>query len=82
MFCNLEKHNGVQKFVPQLIVENQEGQEYTITNQKEVEQEILRYYEYLYRNQDDKISFNSIEEFMGQDVLTSKKRMIPSALTI
>ena len=37
MFCELEKYNGVQKFVPQFILENEEQGAETIRNQKGVE---------------------------------------------
>ena len=50
MFCELEKYNGIQKFVPQLIVEEENSSNVnTISDQKGVEKEIHDYYEKLYR---------------------------------
>ena len=74
MFCALEKHNGTQKYVPQLIVENN-GQEYNITNQKGVEQEIYKFYKHLYKNKDDNIMFDSIDQFIGQDNISDNIKL-------
>ena len=67
MFCALEKCNGVQKYVPQLIVLDGAGQEKTIDNQKEVEKEITSFYESLYEDKDEDIEIHSIEDFLEQD---------------
>ena len=40
MFFSLEKYNGCQKFVPQLIVKDDTGTEVLLTEQKDVENEI------------------------------------------
>ena len=65
MFCALEKHNGVQKYVPQLIVENKEGQESTINSQQSVEEEIFRFYNDLYLNKDYDLEHESIDQFFS-----------------
>ena len=38
-FCELEKYNGIQKYVPQILVEGRNGQEQAITDQNEVDKE-------------------------------------------
>ena len=57
MFCGLEKYNGTQKFVPQLIVENENGQDKVITDQKGVENQIFGFYNNLFENKDDEFDF-------------------------
>ena len=47
MFCALEKYNGTQKYVPQLIVTDEDGTETVINDQKEVEEEIHNFYKKL-----------------------------------
>ena len=69
MFCALEKFNAVQKYVPQLIVEDEVGHEKTISKQMEVEQEIQRFYRDLYKNKDDKITIDSIHQFIDQNTI-------------
>ena len=67
LFCALETYNGVQKFVPTLIVNNEEGQELVLNDQKSIETEICSYYSKLYQNKDDSIEIDSIEGFLGQE---------------
>ena len=62
-FCALEKHNGVQRYVPQLLIEN-DGHETLINDQKEIEGEILKYYKNLFSNKDQP-GAESIESFLG-----------------
>ena len=68
MFCALEKHNGVQKYVPQLIVENRDGDEEVITDQKGVENEIFQYYKNLYKNKDHQNEVPSIGNFFESNI--------------
>ena len=66
LFCSLEKHNGVQKYIPCLKVNrviNDEVEEVIITNQEEIKDETVKFYKELYRNHDDKITTN-IEDFL------------------
>ena len=65
MFCNLEKYNGCQKYVPQLIVSDENDRDKTLTNQDEVEQEIFDFYKNLYSCKDDQINIDSISDFLG-----------------
>ena len=65
MFCNLEKYNGTQKYVPQLIVTDENQSDKTLTNQKEVEKEIFDFYRNLYSCKDDQIDINSVSDFLG-----------------
>ena len=55
MFCTLEKYNGTQKFIPQLIVDSDDGLGRTIEEQSAIEDEIRRYYSNLYSNHDSAI---------------------------
>ena len=64
LFCSLEKHNGVQRYVPQLLVEDEQGHEILINEQEEVEAEISRFYEDLFRNKDNPEAA-SIGSFLG-----------------
>ena len=52
LFCNLEKYNGVQKFVPQLIIKGDNDEEKKITEQRSIENEIYTFYKKLYENRD------------------------------
>ena len=64
MFCALEKYNGVQKYVPQLIVDKAEGETEIITEQKKIEKEIFRFYEELYTNRDDNLEYDQVEKYL------------------
>ena len=66
-FCALEKYNGTQKYVPQLIVTDEDDGEKLITEQKYVENEIQRYYKDLFSNKDDLIDIESVSDFLGQE---------------
>ena len=63
LFCNLEKYNGTQKFIPQLI-KHVSGSNITLTKQGEIEGEIKHFYQKLYSNQDQNIT-ETIESFLG-----------------
>ena len=63
MFCSLEKYNGTQKFIPQLIVEDNDGLR-TLEQQSDIEEEIRIYYSELYSNHDPATNYD-IEEFLG-----------------
>ena len=67
LFCSLEKYNGVQKYVPQLIVSDENGNEKIINDQKSVETEICSFYKKLFQNKDNLIQINSIDEFLGPE---------------
>ena len=65
MFCALEKHNGMQRYVPQLLVENNDGTEKLINEQSKVEREIFKYYQGLFSNKDF-ANCDSIDAFLGE----------------
>ena len=75
LFCALERHNGIQKYVPQLIVKNEIGQDKTISTQKEVEDEIFRFYNELYENKDAQLEFDNIEHFFYNCNTENDKKM-------
>ena len=66
LFCNLEKYNGVQKFVPQLIIKGDNDEEKKITEQRSIENEIYTFYKKLYENRDMEMNNNSIEQFLEE----------------
>ena len=72
MFCALEKHNGMQRYVPQLLVKNENGNEKLINKQSEVEKEIKDYYEDLFSNKDFGDGL-SIETFLGESAASIPK---------
>ena len=66
-FCALEKHCATQRYIPRLEVKNTEGGKKYITAQKEIQSEIKGHFEELYKNHDDKITFDKIESFLKTD---------------
>jgi len=67
-FCNLEKFNGVQKYIPQLIVSGEGGTEQTITDQKKNEKKINHFYTDLFQNKDELLKNESIDTFLGSSL--------------
>ena len=68
LFCSLEKYNGTQKYIPQLIVE-ENGLKKTLTTQPEVESEAMTFYTNLFSNHDQIIT-QDIEQFLGPSAET------------
>ena len=66
-FCSLEKHNGIQKYIPKLKVNDPQGISKILTNQLEIEQEIFNFYQKLYTSQENQIKCLTIEGFLDQD---------------
>ena len=60
MFCNLTKNQGIQKFIPFLIV-TKEKKEQVISKQEEIEQETKNYYQTLYSSHEHKRTTNTID---------------------
>ena len=57
-FCNLEKYNALQKYIPELKVRNDNNEEVTVKDQKSVDRELLKFYQNLYRSQENKLQTN------------------------
>ena len=57
------------------MVEDRNGQEQAITDQNEVEKEILRFYETLYENKDNQINCEAFENFLDQNTLESSPKV-------
>ena len=72
LFCSLEKQNGTQRYVPQLVVENTNGQEVIINEQSKVEAEIRRFYKDLFANKDNN-NPESVHDFLGQSSNSLRK---------
>ena len=51
LFCSLEKHNGVLRHIPKLIVDKDDTK-VTITKQEDIEEETFKYYQNLFSCQD------------------------------
>ena len=64
-FCSLEKHCGVQKFIPKLIIER-DGETCEIENQAAIENEIYKYYSELFSEKPTEIT--EIVDFLGDSV--------------
>ena len=67
MFCALEIYNGTLKYVPQLIIKDENNQEKIVTSQSEVENQILKFYSHLYEKKDVNITIESIEDVVVQN---------------
>ena len=63
LFCSLEKHNGVQKYIPKLKVEK-DGVEEDIVEQILIEEEIYYYYKKLFSAKPTEI--NDIDDFLTE----------------
>ena len=64
-FCSLEKYNALQKYIPQLKVNDNSPIEKTVSDQKTIEKEIFKFYQNLYRKQETQLKINTLEEFLG-----------------
>ena len=67
-FCNLEKYNALQKYIPELKVKDEKGTENVVTDQKTIDKEIKSFYSKLYKNQDDDLKINTIDKFLGSEI--------------
>ena len=68
LFCSLEKHNGVQKHIPKLIIEKNEVK-MELIEQKSIENEIFTYYKDLFSNKDSPDA--EITNFLDEDQVIS-----------
>ena len=66
-FLNLEKNYSAQKYITSLKVENN-GNISSISSQNDIELQIKTYYENLYTNKDEHITFDSINDFFDEDL--------------
>ena len=65
-FCNLEKYNAIQKYIPLLKVKNDKGMECLITEQSKIDLELYKFYQNLYRSQETKLKTLTIDGFLCQ----------------
>ena len=68
LFCSLEKHNGEQKHIPKLVIE-ENNQKKEVVEQKEIEQEIYKYYRDLFSNKP--VDDTSIQDFLSPEISVS-----------
>ena len=74
LFCALETQNGVQKYVSQLIkISNND--EFTLTDQKQIELEIHDFYKDLFKCKDNQLNDQSIDQFLGTENCQSIKKL-------
>ena len=71
-FCALEKYNGTQRYVPQLLVNDGNNEEILVTDQKNIEGQILKFYRNLFSNK-DKAEAEEIESFLGTSKFSMPK---------
>ena len=72
-FCNLEKKNALQKYIPELIVKNGQGLEEHIKTQDEIDIELTRYYSTLFKKQTTETVGGEVDDFIegeGENKLT------------
>ena len=72
-FCNLEKYNALQKYIPMLNVKDEVGRDKTVTEQNDVDKEIFKFYQKLYKSQESQVKTSTIEEFLSPDDPTHPK---------
>ena len=65
LFCSLEKHNGVQKHIPKLLVDRTDGVK-ELSSQQEIEQEIYDYYSNLFEVKPTDVK--NLEEFLSPEI--------------
>ena len=62
-FCNLEKYNALQKYIPSLKTKNEKNEEIVISEQIQIESELKKFYGKLYESQESK-NIGTIGEFL------------------
>ena len=81
-FCNLEKFNALQKYIPRLKIKNENGKESTINEQKKIDLELYKFYQNLYRSQEANVKILTIEKFLGTENSAHPKLSENQALTL
>ena len=64
-FCDLERHNALQKYIPQLFVKSNSGEEIEVNDQAMIDLELYHFYQKLYRSQESMLETLTIDEFIG-----------------
>ena len=77
LFCSLERHNAVQKYIPKLNVQRN-GIDSVISDQQEIQQETYKYYSELFKNRDQEILGGEIESFLGEDIVRHTPKVTES----
>ena len=80
-FCNLEKFNALQKYIPELKIKNAKNEEIIIKEQKDIDKELYKFYQNLYRSQESSIDSSvTIEKFLGPELIKHPKLTESEAL--
>ena len=72
-FCSLEKYNGLQKYIPQLKIKDDSGKDKIISDQKNIDNEIYKFYQNLYKSQESQVTILTIDEFLSPGENNSPK---------
>ena len=72
LFCNLERYQGTQKFIPQIIKEV-DDREILITEQAQIEPEIKKFYQNLFACHDHVINIEFVTDYLGPSAETFPK---------
>ena len=65
-FCNLEKYNALQKYIPRLKIKTENKGEHIISDQVNIDKELRNFYSDLYKSQEPK-NIGTIENFLGKN---------------
>ena len=63
-FCNLEKYNALQKYIPELKVKDKDNKDIIIKEQSKIDKELYKFYQDLYRSQESTQGPKTIEQFL------------------
>ena len=77
-FCNLEKDRSADKIMPELVTQDAQGVEHTLTKQNEIEAEMTKFYKKLYKS--EKPTIDSIDNFLGN--INTPKLSVDKAIEI
>ena len=67
-FCNLEKYNALQKYIPSLQIKDDRKKDVVITEQVQIESELKRFYGKLYESQESK-NIRTVEQYLREESL-------------
>ena len=66
-FCNLEKCNALQKYIPELKVKDKNNKDLIIKEQTKIDKELYKFYHNLYKSQEQNQGPKTIEQLLEQD---------------
>ena len=81
-FCNLEKFNALQKYIPKLKVKNEKNVEIEVTEQQKIDKEIRKFYASLYKSRENLQTPYTIDSFLGKNANKCPKIQPSEALKL